>query len=310
MVRRDTSTLPASISTEQHGDTDTSTHPHLTTITLPTHYTTTGLQLIGALHPGLNWHVRTDQKYTAPTSLDELRQHNREYIHKKLQQQRVDPHWRLMADEIAKEVQQGRMAGPFHGPQWLHHPTTPLLEFEHTSTLQPLPHTDPIIAMAFSIEQTGSDGKAKIRRGEDWRRSGHNQACQMTDQPYHHTPDHYTWLAQYTCRSSQEVPLVWGHDHDGAYRQLPLDDPSIAYVLLLTPSGPTLWHHHVLLFGSAASVWAYTTVSEICYQPSLARSRASQWFITSTTTAPSNLPGQPNPGSPPLNDSILFSAST
>ena len=222
-----------------------------------------GFQLIGALHPGLNWHVRTDQKYTTPTSLDELRQHNRDYIHKKLQQQRVDPHWRLMADEIAKEVQQGRMAGPFHGPQWLHHHTTPLLEFEHTSTLQPLPHTDPIIAMAFSIEQTGSDGKAKIRRGEDWRRSGHNQACQMTDQPYHHTPDHYAWLAQYTCRSSQEVPLVWGHDHDGAYRQLPLDDPSIAYVLLLTPSGPTLWHHHVLLFGSAASVWAYNRFGDM-----------------------------------------------
>ena len=31
----------------------------------------------------------------------------------------------------------------------------------------------------------------------------------------------------------------------------------MAYVLLITPDGPTLWHHHVLLFGSAASVWAY-----------------------------------------------------
>ena len=41
MVRPDTSTLPASIPTEQHGDTDPSTHPHLTAITLPTHYTTT-----------------------------------------------------------------------------------------------------------------------------------------------------------------------------------------------------------------------------------------------------------------------------
>ena len=184
-------------------------------------------------------------------------------IHKKLQQHRVDPHWQLMAQEIATEVQQGRMAGPFHGPQWLRHPTTPLLEFEHTATLHPLPHADPIIAMAFSIEQAGSDGKSKIRRGEDWRRSGHNQACQMTDQPYHHTPDHYTWLAQYTCKSSQETPLVWGHDHDGAYRQLPLSDPSIAYVLLLTPSGPTLWHHHVLLFGSAASVWAYNRFGDM-----------------------------------------------
>ena len=85
----------------------------------------------------------------------------------------------------------------------------------------------------------------------------------MTDQPYHHTPDHYTWLAQYTRQRSDEPPLVWGHDHDGAYRQLPLDDPSIAYVLLLTPDGPTLWHHHVLLFGSAASVWAYNRFGDM-----------------------------------------------
>ena len=85
----------------------------------------------------------------------------------------------------------------------------------------------------------------------------------MTDQPFHHTPDHYTWLAQYTAKHDIQPPLVWGHDHDGAYRQLPLDDPSIAYVLLLTPQGPTLWHHHVLLFGSAASVWAYNRFGDM-----------------------------------------------
>ena len=44
-----------------------------------------------------------------------------------------------------------------------------------------------------------------------------------------------------------------GHDHDGAYRQFSLAQPEVAYVLLLTPD----WHHHVLLFGSAASVWGY-----------------------------------------------------
>ena len=222
-----------------------------------------GFTLLGHLHPGLNWHVRTDSKYTSPTSIETLRQHNRTYIHKKLQSNQVDPHWHLMANEIATEVQQGRMAGPFQAPAWLQTNTTPLKEYSHTSILLPLPHPDPIIAMAFSIEQTGSDGKQKIRRGEDWRRSGHNQACHMTDQPYHHTPDHYTWLAQYTRQRSDEPPLVWGHDHDGAYRQLPLDDPSIAYVLLLTPDGPTLWHHHVLLFGSAASVWAYNRFGDM-----------------------------------------------
>ena len=81
--------------------------------------------------------------------------------------------------------------------------------------------------------------------------------------PYHHTPDHYLWLAQHTAASDQTPQQVWGHDHDGAYRQLPLDDPSLAYVLLLTPEGPTLWLHHVLLFGSAASVWSYNRFGDV-----------------------------------------------
>ena len=85
----------------------------------------------------------------------------------------------------------------------------------------------------------------------------------MTDQPCHHTPDHYLWLAQHTAATDQAAQQVWGHDHDGAYRQLPLDDPSLAYVLLLTPDGPTLWLHHVLLFGSAASVWSYNRFGDV-----------------------------------------------
>ena len=222
-----------------------------------------GFSLLGHVHPGVNWHVRTDTKYTNPITLTDLKQHNKTYIQKKLRLNNTDTHWKLMAEEIATEVSQGRMAGPFQAPEWFPSQTVPLHLFEHTSTLLPLPDPDPIIALAFSIEQTGSDGKAKIRRGEDWRRSGHNQACHMTDQPYHHTPDHYTWLAQFTASHNNTQPLVWGHDHDGAYRQLPLDDPSVAYVLLITPDGPTLWHHHVLLFGSAASVWAYNRFGDM-----------------------------------------------
>ena len=75
-------------------------------------------------------------------------------------------------------------------------------------------------------------------------------------------PDHYISLAQHTANHFDQQQLVWGHDHDGAYRQLPLADPETAYVLLQTPQGPTLWHHHVLLFGSAA-VCGPTTGSEM-----------------------------------------------
>ena len=52
-----------------------------------------------------------------------------------------------MADEIAKEVQQGRMAGPFEAPPWLGTDTVPLTIHAHTSNLLPLPHQDPIIAL-------------------------------------------------------------------------------------------------------------------------------------------------------------------
>ena len=74
---------------------------------------TTGFSLIGQLQPGLNWKVRTDNKYTETQSRAELHTYNRQYILKKLQQGRIDTHWQMMADEIAKEVQMGRMDGPF-----------------------------------------------------------------------------------------------------------------------------------------------------------------------------------------------------
>ena len=151
----------------------------------------------------------------------------------------------------------GRMDGPFTAPTWWDRPAVALRTHEHTKQLKPLPRPTPVIAVAFSIHQTGSDGRPKVRRGEDWRRSRHNLSCNMADQAHHHTPDHYVWLAQHTSQCQPSPLQVWGHDHDGAYRQLSLQDPSLAYVLLLTPDGPTLWLHHVLLFGSAASVWSY-----------------------------------------------------
>ena len=128
---------------------------------------------------------------------------------------------------------------------------------------------------------------------------------------YHHTPDHYTWLAQYTCKSSQETPLVWGHDHDGAYRQLPLSDPSIAYdVLLLTPSGPTLYGITMSYFLVLPPAFGHTTVLEICSQPLPVPLHASLWYTMSMTTDPSNQPTQHNPDSTHSNKSIPSLDST
>ncbi|CAE7242575.1 unnamed protein product, partial [Symbiodinium sp. KB8] len=222
-----------------------------------------GFPLMGKLTPGVNWHVRQDRKYLQPTPMDDFKQKNREYIRNKLEANRVDDHWKFMLDEVLAEVKLGRMNGPFKAPTWWPRPAVATTQ-PGTDVLLDLPHDDPFIAMAFSIEQTGSDGNTKIRRGEDWRRSGHNATCIMHDQPYHHTPDHFVSLGLAFLENNRSTPLrVWGHDHDGAYRQLPLHDPRQAYVLLLTPDGPTLWSHNVLLFGSAASVWSYNRFGDV-----------------------------------------------
>ena len=57
--------------------------------------------------------------------------------------------------------------------------------------------------------------------------------------------------------------LLWGHDHDGAYRQLPTLEPAVAALLLLVPGGVSLWLHNALLFGASGSVWGYGRVADL-----------------------------------------------
>lgn len=55
---------------------------------------------------------------------------------------------------------------------------------------------------------------------------------------------------------------LWGTDHQDAYRNLPVKEPQDAYTILQTPTGPTLWLHCALMFGSIGSVWAYGRASD------------------------------------------------
>ena len=48
-----------------------------------------------------------------------------------------------------------------------------------------------------------------------------------------------------------------GHDHEAAFRQLLVEAPELALLILFTEHGPTLWHNHVLSFGATGSVWGY-----------------------------------------------------
>ncbi|CAE7836892.1 unnamed protein product [Symbiodinium sp. CCMP2592] len=144
-----------------------------------------------------------------------------------------------MADEIAADVAMGRMEGPFEVG---------------------------LLAPSRSQRQVGSDGKDKIRRAEDWRSSGANDTVGVPDTPAYHGIDAFVHLARAVRSSShprQGGLRLWGLDHEAAYRQLPVEDPSHTFVVLNTPQGPTLWKHNVLLFGSTASVWGYCRVADL-----------------------------------------------
>ena len=75
-----------------------------------------------------------------------------------------------MLAEVRKEKDLGRFEGPF--------PLSCLL------SPAPLdqPHQFKAVAKAFPIVQM-SDGVTKVRRGDDWRRSGHNNTIWAPDSP-------------------------------------------------------------------------------------------------------------------------------
>ena len=145
-----------------------------------------GFPLIGKLTRGVNWRIRQDREYREPTPIEEFRSKNREYTFVILEKNTVDDHGEFMLNDILGEVKLGCMNGPFADPDWWPKQSVAPSKCEHKRVI-PLPHDDPFIAMAFSVEQTGSGGRTKLRRGEDWRRSGHNSTCVKCDQPFHRT---------------------------------------------------------------------------------------------------------------------------
>ena len=215
-----------------------------------------GFPFLGRLTPGAGWPKREDGKYSNPRPIWDFLKFNQDYIHSKLKRHRVDDHWEVMLREIVEDVGKNRMQGPFEGPACWPNKMVGVPNFEQTENLQPGPLDHEPTSVAFSIQQTGSDGQPKVRRGEDWRRSGHNSTVLVDDGPVNHRPAKFL-------RAHGKTPWLWGTDQEAAYRQMPIEDPGVTWVILFTPSGPTLWRHRALLFGSVASVWAYGRVADL-----------------------------------------------
>ena len=245
VVSQTTDALPKGVQTEPHDHPNTNTHRSTQHNTLPSHITITD---------------RTEpriQPFGTPSPRSQLACTDRYQIHPscltcRLTTAQPDIHPEETSPQpnrytLANDGRRDSHGSPTR-PDGRTFPSTHLVPMPHSTTTTIWPHTNP---------PTPSRPRAHHRPRLQHRTNRIRRQSQNT-----------TRRRLATIRTQPSMPpqpRVWGHDHDGAYRQLPLDDPSVAYVLLITPDGPTLWHHHVLLFGSAASVWAYNRFGPVLH---------------------------------------------
>ena len=217
-----------------------------------------GFHTIGRVHDGAGWMPRRDQRYERPITHEAFKTYNRRYTVTKLKQNRVDQHWEPMLTELIAEVSKGRMSGPFTEPSWWPVTTRGLPDMPR----QELPDDDIFVSFCFSVVQSD-----KIRRCEDYKRSGRNSTVIAHTVPAHHDINTFSDLARALPAGAGE-PKVWAQDLAGAKRQFPVARPEDTYCALLTPEGPVLLRHHALMFGAAASVWCFTTDQQTAWRSS------------------------------------------
>ena len=83
--------------------------------------------------------------------------------------------------------------------------------------------------------------------------SFHNSTIAVGDRPEHDDIEVYVQALRLGHQLGLDCRL-WCQDLADAYRAYPVKEPSHAFMLLQPPTGPTLWRHRALPFGSTASV--------------------------------------------------------
>ena len=215
-----------------------------------------GFPVLGRIEPSSpGWRPRLDDRYDHPITQSAFDSLNKQHVIEKLRKGRVDAEWEALLNEILQEVALGRMSGPYAAPSDWPRQCVPVASHQDFSVCLPA-QEDAKVAAAFSVVQQGSDGSRKVRRCEDYRRSGHNATVHVSDVPAHDDTDKCVQILLRLNAAGHSSEL-WCQDLQVAYRQLPVQETSHAVALLLTPSGPTLWRHDVLPFGAASSVWCF-----------------------------------------------------
>ena len=161
-----------------------------------------------------------------------------------------------MLDELKKELEMGRLQGPFCSPAWWPRPAIGI----EGSPMLPSPEGIMTAAFSFSVCQ-----HQKIRRCEDHRRSLHNATVQVADVPPHEDITVYANVAK-TFMNEGLPTASWAQDLNAAYRQFPVRSTDHTYTILCCPDGPVVFRHCALSFGSTASVWAFNrTADAVCH---------------------------------------------
>ncbi|CAE7265796.1 PUB3, partial [Symbiodinium sp. CCMP2456] len=156
---------------------------------------------------------------------------------------------------------EARLTGPCAAPDHWSVATAALPWTADMRTLRRPPLGDCFAALSFAICQVDENGDLKLRRSEDWRRSGHNATMSAEDVPTHHfLGDIVDFILAAWCEGWD--PKVFGHDLQNAYRQWAVRCPGHCGTFLPTDQGVTLWFHYAMCFGAAASVWNFNRAAD------------------------------------------------
>eukprot|EP00439_Symbiodinium_sp_Y106_P000024 s12665_g1.t1 len=156
-----------------------------------------------------------------------------------------------LLQELVSEKRLGRVLGPTRAPAWLGVQAAVIPDQLDTDIVEEPPPGEHFLAGSFAVCQTDEAGELKVRRAEDWRRSGHNATVRVQDVPTHHFIGSFVDLAR---RMAADL-VVFGHDLLNAYRQWPVRVPAQCGTFLGTRHGVTFWYHLAMNFGATASVW-------------------------------------------------------
>ena len=211
-----------------------------------------GFDMLGSIRPGPGWRKRSDDRYANPMPLASLATRNAEYLGSRLGKTNAGEYSDVLLDELIQETKLGRVLGPCRAPDDWKIKTVPIYDVVGMTELVEPPPGQVFVAASFPIVQFDEHGDPKIRRGEDWRRSGHNSTVEADDVPTHRFVGDFVDMARRFV-AMDVVPLVLGHDLLSAYRQWAVKVPAHCGTFLPTRHGVTLWFHLAMCFGAAAS---------------------------------------------------------